>query len=81
MTRKKIKRKIKTTAQQIPTFNKSLKRHILTLYGLIIFIWVMVLSMFLEKTGSFILNIRAMMIGGIFGIITAWIIYQTDLKY
>ncbi len=54
------------------------KKHILMLYALIVFTWIMILSMFTEKTGGFIINFRATFFGLIIGIGAASLIYHTD---
>jgi len=56
------------------------RNHILMLYSLLTFTWVMVLSMFAEQTGGFVINFRAAFFGLVIGIGAASLVYHIDKK-
>lgn len=56
----------------------SVNKHVFMLYALLIFTWITMLSMFIETTGSFVINFRATFFGLLIGLGAASLIYNAD---
>ena len=67
MPRKKTKRKKAVKKPNVVIINP-LRRHVITLYALLIFTWVILASMFVESLGGFVVNFKATLFGFIIGI-------------
>jgi len=50
---------------------RKFKKHIFTLYSLLFFTWVIMITSFIETTGSIVISIKAIFIGLILGVLLA----------
>ena len=78
MPRKTAKKKTVRTRKAAPKQKMpapAWKKHVTLLYAFMIFTWIMVLSMFLEGVGGFVINLKTTLFGFIIGIGTAALIF------
>ena len=74
MARKHARKKVVVKhAKKLP--DHPYKKHIMLLYAFLIFTWVMMLSMFVEGIGGFVINFKATFFGFIIGIGATTIIF------